>query len=173
VLNKPAVDWQLNLHFADTLDLLSEFDVRRYRLQRRLIGPIYQSSNLKKLEPTVDDVIRRFISRLRVLNGVEVDLKEWMHIIVVECLGAVVLSWSPGYIRDGSDGGTSSQSYLAWKRKSIFGLFPAVTTMSFFSKNLGRLFSNMWGITYRTPKNFKTFFTVSPLLLVSLELGRS
>lgn len=162
MLNHPVVDWQLNLHFADTLDLLSEFDIKRYRLQRRLVGPIYQSSNLRRFEPAVDDVIRRVISRLRALDGAEIDLKEWMHIIVVECLGAVVLSWSPGYIRDGSDGGTSSQSYLGWKRKSVFGLFPTVTTVSFFSKNLGRLFSNAWGVTFKTPKNFKPFFTVSP-----------
>lgn len=162
MLNHPVVDWQLNLHFADTLDLLSEFDIKRYRLQRRLVGPIYQSSNLRRFEPAVDDVIRRVISRLRALDGAEIDLKEWMHIIVVECLGAVVLSWSPGYIRDGSDGGTSSQSYLGWKRKSVFGLFPTVTTVSFFSKNLGRLFSNAWGVTFTTPKNFKPFFTVSP-----------
>ena len=161
VLNKPTMDWQFNLHFADTLDLLSEFDVKRYRLQRRIVGPMYQSYHIRRFEPAVDDVIRRVISRLRALDGAEVDLKEWMHIIVVECLGAVVLSWSPGYIRDGSDGGTSAQSYMGWKRKSVFGLFPLVTTVAFFSKNLARLFSNAWGVTFKTPKNFKPFFTVS------------
>ncbi|KAK3317143.1 cytochrome P450 [Cercophora scortea] len=158
-LNKPTIDWRLNLHFPDTLDFLSEFDTKRYRLQRRLIGPVYQTSNLKKFEPAVDAVIEQAIRELTALNGAEVDLKEWMHIIVVECLGAVVLSWSPGYIKNRSDGGTSTQGYIGWKRKSVFGLFPAVAAASFFSKTISRAFSNIWGITFSTPKGFKPFFT--------------
>ncbi|KAK0732903.1 cytochrome P450 [Lasiosphaeria miniovina] len=158
-LSKPTIDWRLKLHFPDTLDFLSEFDVKRYRLQRRLIRPLYQTSNLQKFEPAIDDVIDKVISKLRSLKGAEVDLKEWMHIIAVECLGAVVLSWSPGYIRNGSDAGTSAQGYLGWKRKSVFGLFPTITTAAFFSRSLGRSFSNLWGVTFKTPKNFKPFFT--------------
>ncbi|SPQ20714.1 f3decbc3-5019-46e8-b3ad-4407bd8b343f [Thermothielavioides terrestris] len=158
-LNKPDLDWRLNVHFPDTLDLLSEFDVRRYRTQRRLIGPLYSTANLLKFEAAVDQVIRRAIAELRSLNGAEVDLKEWMHIVTVECLGAVVLSWSPRYIDNRSDGGTSTQSYLGWKRKSVFGLFPAVTKIAFLSKTVGRAFANIWGVTFKTPKNFKPFFT--------------
>ncbi|KAK3347109.1 cytochrome P450 76C2 [Lasiosphaeria hispida] len=158
-LNKPEMDWTGGLHFPDTLDLLSEFDVKRYRLQRRLMGPVYQAANLKKFERAVDEVMERAVARLRELDGAEVDLKEWMHIITVECLGAVVLSWSPGYIRNASDGGTSAQGYLGWRRKTIFGLFPLVTTASFFSKTVARQFSNLWGVTFKTPRNFKPFFT--------------
>ncbi|KAK0644658.1 cytochrome P450 76C2 [Cercophora newfieldiana] len=158
-LNKPEVDWRMNLHWPDTLDFLSEFDTRRYRLQRRLIGPTYQTTNIKKFEHAIDGVITQAIQKLKSLDGAEVDLKEWMHIIAVECLGAVVLSWSPGYIRNGTDGGTSAQSYLGWKRKSVFGLFPLVTKLSFFSKGVARRFSNLWGVTFTTPKNFKPFFT--------------
>jgi hypothetical protein len=116
---------------------------------------------MKKFEAAVDEVIQRTITELRALNGAAVDLKEWMHVIAVECLGAVVLSWSPGYIKHRSDGGTSTQSYLGWKRKSVFGLFPNVTKLSFISKTLSRVFSNAWGVTFKTPKNFKPFFTVS------------
>ncbi|KAJ4287487.1 Apoptosis-inducing factor 1 [Collariella sp. IMI 366227] len=158
-LNKPRLDWQLNAHFPDTLDFLSEFDVGRYRLQRRLIGPLYSVSNIKKFEPAVDAVLKHAVSELKALGGAEVDLKEWMHIIAVECLGAVVLSWSPGYIKNRSDGGTSTQSYLGWKRKSVFGLFPTITKLSFLSKDVGRAFSNTWGVTFKTPRNFKPFFT--------------
>ena len=160
-MNKPTIDRRLNLHFPDTLDLLSEFDVRRYRLQRRLIGPLYQASNLKKFEPAIDNVVKETVAQLQSLGGAEVDLKMWMHIIAVECLGAVVLSWSPGYINNMSDGGTSVQGYLGWKRRSVIGLFPCITTASFFSKPLGRWFSNLWGVTFKTPKGFKPFFTVS------------
>ena len=162
VLNKPILDWQLNPHFPDTLDLLSEFDVKRYRLQRRLIGTVYLASNLKKFEPAVDGVIKSAVSELKAMDGAEVDLKQWMHIIAVECLGAIVLSWSPSYIKNRSDGDTSTQSYLGWKRKSVFGLFPTVTKLSVLSHNLSRAFSNIWGVTFKTPKNFRPFFAVSP-----------
>lgn len=168
-LSKPTLDWQLNAHFSDTLDFLSEFDTKRYGLQRRLIGPVYLTSNIKRFEAAVDVVIQATISELRALNGAEVDLKEWMHIIAVECLGAMVLTWSPGYIKNRSDGGTSTQSYLGWKRKSVFGLFPAITKISFFSKTFGRFFSDIWGVTFTTPKHFKPFFTVSGVALLFTE----
>lgn len=159
-LKKPTLDWRFKAHFPDTLDLLSEFDVKRYRSQRRLIGPIYSTSNVRKFEAAVDRVLGLAVSELKTLQGAEIDLKEWMHIITVECLGAVVLSWSPGYIKNRSDGGTSTQSYLGWKRKSIFGLFPTVTKAAFLSRTVSRMFSNAWGVTFKTPKNFKPFFTV-------------
>lgn len=109
----------------------------------------------------LDKVVKAAISEIGKLGGAELDLKEWMHMITVECLGAVVLSWSPGYLASHSDGGTSTQSYLAWKRKSVFGLFPGITKLSFVFKGLGRRFSNAWGLTFKTPKGFKPFFTVS------------
>ncbi|KAL2193255.1 cytochrome P450 [Corynascus similis CBS 632.67] len=159
-LSKFRLDWRLDAQFPDTLDLLSEFDVRRYRVQRRLIGPVYQMPNMRKFESAVDGVIKAAVAELKALNGAEIDLKEWMHIIAVECLGAVVLSWSPRYLQNRSDGGTSAQSYLGWKRKSVFGLFPTVTKLSFFSKTLSRGFSKIWGVTFKTPKGFKPFFTL-------------
>lgn len=162
-LNKPRLDWKLNAHFPDTLDFLSEFDIKRYKLQRRLSGPLYSASNLKKFDSAVEEVTKTVVSELNALDGAEVDLKEWMHIIAVECLGAVVLSWSPKYLKNRSDGDTSTQSYLGWRRKSVFGLFPTVTKMSFLSKTLSRVFSNLWGVTFKTPKNFKPFFTVSEI----------
>ncbi|KAK4184431.1 cytochrome P450 [Podospora australis] len=161
-LNRPeGIDWHLNLHWPDTLDLLSEFDTKRYRLQRRLIGPVYASSNVKKFEPAVEEVLERAIAELKKLEreGSELDLKEWMHILAVECLGAAVLSWSPNYIQQRSDGGTSGQSYLGWKRKSVFGLFPLITKISFWSKGISRWWANAWGVTFTTPKGFKPFFT--------------
>ncbi|KAK3348528.1 cytochrome P450 [Neurospora tetraspora] len=155
------------VHLPDTLDLLSERFMSRYRLQRRLIGPLYQTSSLRKFEPQIDAVLGQAIAQLRSLKGQEVDLKEWMHIIAVECLGAVVLGWSPGYIRQKNDGGTSAQGYRGWKRKSLFGLFPGVTKIGFLEggvrgkmgKGVGRWFSNAWGVTFSTPKGFKPFFT--------------
>lgn len=133
----------------------------RYRLQRRLIGPVYQTANVKRHEKAVDDVLERVVAQLRVLDGAEVDLKEWMHIIAVECLGAIVLSWSPGYLKDKTDWGTSTHGYRSWRRKSVFGLFPSVVKAEILSRDFGRLFANLWGLTFRTEKGFKPFFTVS------------
>ena len=163
-LQRPRLEWGFPLKVAtpDTLDLLSERDMRRYRLQRRLIGPAYRPSNVQRYDSAVDGVIRQAISRIKALGGAEVDLKEWMHIIVVECLGAVVLSWSPGLLRAGSDGGTGAQSYLAWRSKSVLGLFPLLVIAESYSKTLGRLFRILLGVTHQMPKNFKPFFHVRP-----------
>lgn len=160
-LSKPELNWQLDPHFPDTLDLLSERDVQRYRLQRRLIGPVYQTSNLIQYEPAINAVISRAIAKLKTLNGAQVELSEWMHIIAVECLGAVVLSWSPGMLRHGTDWGTGPHAYHGWRRKSVFGLFPALAKLSFWSRSAGRLFSTVWGVNFETPKKFKPFFPVS------------
>jgi hypothetical protein len=133
----------------------------RYRLQRRLIGPTYQISNLKRHEAAVDSVLDRVIAQLRLLQGAEVDLKEWMHIIAVECLGATVLSWSPGYLRHGSDFGSSTHGYNGWRMKTVFGLLPLAALAKILSPTLGRLVANLWDLTYQIPKNFKPFFPVS------------
>ncbi|KAK1538835.1 cytochrome P450 [Colletotrichum costaricense] len=148
-----------NFSSPDTLDLLSERNPQRYRLQRRLIGPLYQTAYLKRHEPALDAVLARVIATLRSLNGAEVDLKEWMHIIAVESLSAVVLTWSPNYLRDHTDHSSSTHGYLGWRRKSVFGLFPLAVKAELFSKSCGRTFANLWRVTYKTPKNFKPFFT--------------
>ncbi|KAF5537072.1 dityrosine transporter [Fusarium mexicanum] len=157
-LSKPHIDWHLNPEFQDTLDLLSERDVRRYRLQRRLIGPVYQTSNLIQYEAAIDEVLARSIAKLKTLNGAQVELNEWMHIIAVECLGAVVLSWSPGMLKNGTDNGSGAHAYHGWRRKSVFGLFPMAAKLEFLHKSIGRLFSTIWGVNFQPPKDFRPFF---------------
>ena len=160
-LRKLSLNKSLRLQFPDTLDFLAEMDMKRYRLQRRLIGTVYQTNSLKKFEHGVDDVITRTIAQLKSLHGAEIDLKEWMHIIVVECLGAVVLSWSPGFLKEQTDRGTSAHAYLGWRRKSVAGLFPVAVVFEIYFKSFGRLFSRVWGVLNETPKKFKPFFPVS------------
>lgn len=160
-LSKPRVDLFLNPHFPDTLDLLSERDMKRYRLQRRLIGRVYSSANVAKYEEVINEVLAHAVKRVTALDGQEVDLKEWMHIITVECLGACVLSWSPGMLKDGTDSGTLTHSYQGWRRKSLFGVFPTMKKFEQWSPGLGRAFAQVWGVTYRTPRNFRPFFPVS------------
>ncbi|KAF7554635.1 hypothetical protein G7Z17_g2810 [Cylindrodendrum hubeiense] len=159
-LSKPQLNWQMDPHFPDALDLLSERDVQRYRLQRRLIGPVYQTSNLMQYEAAIDSVLERSIAKLKDLKGAEVELNEWMHIIAVECLSAMVLSWSPGMLKNGTDWGSGPHAYHSWRRKSVFGLFPAMAKLEFWHKTAGRLFSTAWGVNFKTPKNFRPFFPV-------------
>lgn len=165
-LLKPRLDARLGLQSPDTLDLLAERDTKRYRLQRRLIGPIYHANNVRRYEAAVDAVLLRAVDQLRALGGAEVDLKEWMHIVTVECLGAVSLSWSPGYLDDRSDGASGRHAYLGWRRKSVFGLFPLAVMVETLSRRFGRAFSVLWGVTYHIPKGgFKPFFPVGRLIL--------
>lgn len=160
-MTKPRLDWCLRPHFQDTLDLLSERDVKRYRLQRRLIGRTYHASNMAKFEAALDSVLDGVMEKLGTFKGSEVDLTDWMHIVAVECLGACVLSWSPGMLRDGTDWGTISHSYQGWRRKSVFGLFPLATKLDVWSSDFGRAFGKLWGVTYKTPVSFRAFFPVS------------
>lgn len=164
-LLKPKLSWDgwnLCLQSPDTLDLLAERDLKRYRLQRRLIGPVYNANNVKQYEAAVDNVLDRVIAQLHSLHGAEVDLKEWMHITVVECLGAVSISWSPGYLANKSDGNSGKHAYMGWRRKSVFGCFPWAVISESLSKSAGRAFANLWGLTYHTPKEgFNPFFPVS------------
>jgi cytochrome P450 len=84
-----------------------------------------------------------------------------MHLVVVECLGAVVVSWSPGMLDRGSDRGTSAHAYNAWKRKSVLGLFPVIPKLESLSMSIGRAFSVLWGINFDAPPKFRPFFPVS------------
>lgn len=160
-LNWPKIDAFLRPLFADSLDLLSERDMKRYRLQRRLIGRVYQTANVIKFEAAVDEVIKQVIARLEALDGAEIDLKEWMHIIAVECLGASVLSWSPGLLKAGTDWGSSAHSYLGWRRKSVMGLFPTLTKLTLRSNLFEWIFRDLWDLKYTAPPGFRTFFPVS------------
>ncbi|KAM0738725.1 hypothetical protein ACQRIT_006462 [Beauveria bassiana] len=157
-LTRPRIDWRLHASFDDNLDLLSETDMNRYRLQRRLIGRVYRTANAVRHEQAVDKVMDEVIRKFDSIDGAEIDLKEWMHIISVESLGAMVLSWSPGMIKAGTDRATSYQSYLGWRRKSVFGLFPLIVKLEVNYKWVGRLFGIVWGVTYQTPRGFKPFF---------------
>ncbi|PHH83085.1 hypothetical protein CDD82_3620 [Ophiocordyceps australis] len=157
-LNKPRINWLMKPHFEDSLDLLSERDMKRYRVQRRLVGRIYHASNVARYEQVLDGVVQRAVTELEAMGGQEVDLAEWMHIIAVECLGACVLSWSPGLIKRRSDGGTLYHGHQAWRRKSVFGLFPLAAKLELVWPGFGRAFAKLLGVTYKTPAGFRSFF---------------
>ncbi|PFH57175.1 hypothetical protein XA68_15404 [Ophiocordyceps unilateralis] len=157
-LTRPTLDWRLRLHFSDTLDLLSERDMKRYRLQRRLIGQVYRASNVAKFEEALDRVLDRVVETLDTQRGADLNLDEWMHVVVVECLGACVLSWSPGMLREQTDCGSLAHSYQGWRRKSVFGLFPLAAKLALLHPEVDRLLGKLWGVTWEKPVGFKNFF---------------
>jgi hypothetical protein len=113
------------------LDLVAEMDMPRYRMQRRLIGPTFAAANLQNHERAVDEVLERFVSKLREMDGKEVDLTEWMHILAMECLTAVTFRWSPQLIEAGTNYGTLMDGYFQfWRYFTVIGLFPRLTLLS-------------------------------------------
>ncbi|KAL5598983.1 uncharacterized protein BROUX77_006016 [Berkeleyomyces rouxiae] len=170
----------------DSLDLLSERDGVKYRRQRRMLGGVYSAAAMAKFQPSVSEVVERAVLRItsaqesqRPVSAAKgrlekesdgessvikpgdspaMDLREWTHIIAIETLSAAVLSWSPGFLRDGSDHHTGEHGYLTWRRRSVFGLFPLATKAGQVSKAVGRLWGLFWGITFPTPKGFRPFF---------------
>lgn len=144
LLHQPKLDYAMKLAPGpDSLDLLSERDMDRYRLQRRLIGPLYQMRSLLRYEKVLDEVLFKVMASLRDLKGTKLNLKEWMHIIVVEYLSAIILSWSPGYLRAQSDFGSSRHACMNWRRKNVFGLFPWAVVAESYSKKFGRWFARL------------------------------
>jgi hypothetical protein len=108
----------------ERLDLLTETDMEKYKMQRRAIGPAYSVAGMEKHEAALDRYIDTFIAKIKGLGGVNVDLAEWMHIYSLDALSHVVLSKSLDYTAQGSDGGNGAASESIWSLFTTLGLFP-------------------------------------------------
>lgn len=95
--------------------------MQRYKGHRKNIGTTYSSSSLKKYSGRLDEVMDRFVAKLKSQEGQILDLNDWLHLAVVECLGAVTLNWSPGFINDASDHGFLAKSIKFWRQVTVFG----------------------------------------------------
>ncbi|KAJ9155414.1 Pisatin demethylase [Pleurostoma richardsiae] len=140
----PRFDWRLRRNVPDCLHLLCEFDPARYKLQRRLIGPTYSTSNMRRHEGAVDGVLERFVSKLRSMAGEEVDLMEWMHLLSLECLTAATLSQTPKWIEEGNDQGMMEDNYnKVWLNWSVLGLFDGAVLLSQLVPSLKRVITKL------------------------------
>lgn len=63
----------------DGLDLLSELDINKYRLQRRQIGPIYSASSIAELDRPIDETLIKIMASMRQEAGSVVNLDIWCH----------------------------------------------------------------------------------------------
>lgn len=67
----------------DGLDLFSETDMQKYHTQTDLLRDVYSVSNIKRYEYKITQVMDRVCDRISQLEGREVPLMEWMHIIIL------------------------------------------------------------------------------------------
>jgi hypothetical protein len=66
---------------SEGLDLLSELDMHKYRLQRRQIGPIYAASSIAELDGPLDKILIKIMTSMRQAAGTAVDLDIWCHML--------------------------------------------------------------------------------------------
>ncbi|KAI4862728.1 cytochrome P450 [Hypoxylon rubiginosum] len=119
--NPGRIDWKFQRHQGDAFAFNGELDMQRYKGHRKNIGTTYSSSSLKKYSGRLDEVMDRFVAKLKSQEGQILDLNDWLHLAVVECLGAVTLNWSPGFINDASDHGFLAKSIKFWRQVTVFG----------------------------------------------------
>ncbi|KAI1141491.1 cytochrome P450 [Hypoxylon sp. FL0543] len=119
--NPGRIDWRFRRHQGDAFAFNGELDMQRYKSHRKNIGVTYSTSSLKKYNDRLDEVMDRFVAKLKTQEGQVLDLTDWLHLAVVECLGAITLNWSPGFINDGTDHGFLAKSIKFWREVTTFG----------------------------------------------------
>lgn len=127
------VDWLLRRRQPDDgktgFTINGELDIQRHRSHRRNIGATYSAASVRKYGARVDEALRSFVTKLRaplrekVEGSQTLDLAEWIHVAVVECLGAVTLGqdWSPGLIEARDGLGHWDVSIAKWRQLSVLG----------------------------------------------------
>lgn len=106
------------------LDLLTETNIEKYRMQRRAIGPAYSIQGMEKHEDVLAKYLETFIERLKGLEGKEVDLAVWTHIYALDALSWFVLGKSVDYTSMGHDDGNLVASDSIWSIFTTLGWFP-------------------------------------------------
>lgn len=128
-------------------NLLNEQNIEKYRLQRRLIGPIYSSDGMKDIEPNIDKVLEKNVKIMhnRVGEGVDADIffnyfasgkymfinrmeQIVMLILLLDCLSASTFSRENNLVGEGDDGSVH-MVHQGWKYMHIVGYFPLVHKM--------------------------------------------
>jgi len=64
----------------DELDFLSEQNMEKYRIQRRLVGPAYTAAYMKELEGSLDEVLEKNINIMHKRAGQSVDIDHYFNL---------------------------------------------------------------------------------------------
>ncbi len=108
----------------DALDFLPERNIEKYRLQRRLIGPVFTTQAAKKHESLMDIALRRYVEKMVTSQGEPQDLVKWMNILAIDVLSEATFGTSKDLISSGDDDGNIKALDQFWKQASVAGLIP-------------------------------------------------
>jgi hypothetical protein len=153
------------------LDLLTEMNMDKYRMQRRAIGPAYSVAGMEKHEHLLASYIETYIAKLKSFDGKEIDLAEWMHIYALDALSWFTLSTSLDYTAKGHDGGNLVSSDSIWSCFTTIGLFPTYVDIMHSIPKIGGLLilpaSLLLGLG--VPKYWPIFEFVIPQIMSRLR----
>ena len=108
----------------DRLDMLSEHDMDKLHLQKRLAGPVYSVKNAKQHEHLMDNTVRRWMKRLGNLSGKPVDFHHECELMSVDMMTEVTFAEPYGAIEKGTDDGHMSSMWSLWSYWCWVGLLP-------------------------------------------------
>ncbi|RYP86137.1 hypothetical protein DL769_000815 [Monosporascus sp. CRB-8-3] len=163
--NNPGyIDWLLRRHPNDDgFAINGELDIQRHRGHRKNIGTTYSAASVRKYGGAIDAVLRRFVAKLKTQEERTVELAEWVHIALVECISVVTLGLSPGFIDDGSDHGIWDVSVTKWRQISVFGFLPSLTLLVQKWPALKPAVAALCGVPIRKPDGYVPFEQVRSL----------
>jgi hypothetical protein len=155
----------------EDLDLLTEINMEKYRMQRRAIGPAYSVAGMEKHEGLLDRYNETYITKIKSFNGKEVDLAEWMHIYALDALSWFTLSTSLDYTAKGHDGGNLAASDSFWSCFTTIGLFPIYVDIMHSIPKIGGLLILPAGLLLGlgVPKSWPVFGFVIPQIMSRLK----
>lgn len=120
------------------LDFLTECNLDKYRLQRRLIGPVFTIQATKTHEKLMDVALCTFIKKMESAQSKPQDLVKWMNILAIDLLSEVTFGMSPNLIGLGHDDGNMADLHNFWKQTSVLGLLPEMLGFIFLRGNMIR-----------------------------------
>jgi hypothetical protein len=65
------------------LDLLPEKNLEKYRLQRRLVGPIYTTSSVKDYETALDSAVKEDVATMHEIAGNPENVDLWFNYLAL------------------------------------------------------------------------------------------
>ena len=108
----------------DKLDLLVEPDKDKLRMQKRVAGPIYSTSNMKKHEGLIDNNLHRLLHRLKPLVERPLDIYREFELLNVDIMSEVTFAQPYGAVEAGSDDDHMANMDKTWEWWGWIGNLP-------------------------------------------------
>ncbi|KAJ4396391.1 hypothetical protein N0V93_000610 [Gnomoniopsis smithogilvyi] len=105
----------------DRMSLLTETDNARYRLIRRVTGPLLTTTAVKKHESLCDPVLLQYVENMTEKQGEAFDVLKWAHIVSIQLLQNVIMGDSDDIISSGDDEGDSELLQNVWLEHHWWG----------------------------------------------------